>query len=365
MECNQTAWLSDQAYLRQLDEKVEQERVPLSGTIDLTHRCNLRCVHCYLGDKTPREVDWTKELSTDQWFGIIDEFTEAGCLFLLISGGEPLLRKDFNDIYRRLKMNGLLVTVFTNGTTITDDILDLFVDLPPHSVEISLYGATEQTYERITGSGAAFRRCINGIEALVENNIHVSLKTILMSLNRREFFAIKDIAETYGVEFRFDAAIFPRFNGDKSPLDLRVSPKEAIEKEFSDARVPREWKDYYEKRKDLTFPDYLYLCGTGVNSFYIDPYGHLQPCVLVTDPTCPISNGSFLEGWRNVIPAVQEKKAGKNYRCNQCKNMVLCGVCPGFFRLENGSEEICSTYLCDMGQERLEMLHPLGEGEEK
>lgn len=357
MECNQTIWLSDEAYLRHLDKKVERERVPLSGTIDLTHQCNLNCVHCYLGNRSARKVDSLVELSTDQWFRIIDEFTEAGCLFLLISGGESLLRKDFKEIYRRLKTNGLLITVFTNGTTLTDDILDLFVDLPPHSVEISLYGATEETYEKITGSRSAFRRCISGIEALLNNGIHLSLKTILMTLNIGEFSAIKDIAKGYKIEFRFDAAIFPCFDGDKSPLDLRVSPKEAIEKEFSDKRVSGEWKDYFEKRKDLTFPDYLYLCGTGVDSFYIDPYGHLQPCVLVTDPTYNILNGSFLDGWRNVIPGVQKKKASKDYACNKCDKMVLCGVCPGFFRLESGSEEICSEYLCNMGQERLNALN--------
>lgn len=357
MECNQTTRLSDEVYLRQLGRKTEQERVPLSGTMDLTHQCNLRCVHCYLGDRIARKVDSVRELNTDEWFRIIDEFTEAGCLFLLLSGGEPLLRKDFKEIYRRLKTNGLLVTVFTNGTTMTDDILDLFIDLPPHSVEISLYGATEETYEKITGSRSALRRCINGIEALVKNGIHLSLKTILMTLNSREFSAIKDIAKDYRVNFRFDAAIFPCFDGDKSPLDLRVSPQEAIDKEFSDQEVSRQWKDYYEKRKDLAFSDYLYLCGTGVTNFYIDPYGRLQPCVLVNDPKYDILNGSFLEGWRNVIPGVQEKKAGKDYGCNQCKNMVLCGVCPGFFRLENGSEEICSEYLCDMGQERLNALN--------
>ena len=359
MEYSQTTCLSDEAYLRQLDKKIEQERVPLSGTVDLTHQCNLRCVHCYLGDRTARKADSNRELSTDEWFRIIDEFTESGCLFLLLSGGEPLLRKDFKEIYRRLKTNGLLVTVFTNGTTMTDDILDLFIDLPPHSVEISLYGATEETYKRITGSRSAFQRCINGIEALVTNGIHLSLKTILMTLNSQEFYDIKKIAKEYNTSFRFDAAIFPCFDGNKSPLDLRVTPQEAIDKEFSDQEVSQQWKDYYEKRKDLVFADYLYLCGTGETSFYIDPYGHLQPCVLVTEPSYSILNGTFLDGWRNVIPGVRKKKAGKDYRCNECKNMVLCGVCPGFFRLENGSEEICSEYLCHMGQERLNALKVL------
>ncbi|MBW1897011.1 MAG: radical SAM protein, partial [Deltaproteobacteria bacterium] len=150
MECAQTGWLDNKEYLQRLRRKVTQERIPLSGSIDVTHRCNLRCVHCYLGEKQSHWEKRGKELSTAQWISIIDEITEAGCLHLLISGGEPLTRRDFAEIYSHARTNGLLVTVFTNGTLITDRVLELFRDLPPRIVEISLYGATAATYERVT-----------------------------------------------------------------------------------------------------------------------------------------------------------------------------------------------------------------------
>ena len=126
MDCAQTEWLSDKEYLRQFGKKVTEQRIPLSGSIDLTHRCNLRCIHCYLGNKEVINGKREEELSTTQWISIIDQITDAGCLYLLITGGEPLLRKDFGAIYRHAKTKGLMVTVFTNGTLITDDLLDLF-----------------------------------------------------------------------------------------------------------------------------------------------------------------------------------------------------------------------------------------------
>jgi MoaA/NifB/PqqE/SkfB family radical SAM enzyme len=127
-------------YLEKFNKKVVEQRVPFSGSIDLTHRCNLNCVHCYIGDKTKISGDGKQEIDTGQWISILDEIVEAGCLNLLITGGEPLLRKDFVEIYRHAKTKGMLITVFTNGTLITEEILDTFKQLPPRAVEITLYG---------------------------------------------------------------------------------------------------------------------------------------------------------------------------------------------------------------------------------
>jgi MoaA/NifB/PqqE/SkfB family radical SAM enzyme len=213
MDCAQTDWLSDKEYVQHFNRKVAEQRVPLYGSVELTHRCNLRCVHCYLGDKASVRGDGKQELDTAQWISIIDEIAEAGCLNLLITGGEPLLRKDFSEIYCHAKKNGLLVTVFTNGTMITEEILELFQDLPPRAVEISLYGATAATYEKITGIKGSYDQCLRGIQSLLDYGINLKLKTILMTLNRHEFYDIENMAKEYGVEFRFDAAIFPMMTG--------------------------------------------------------------------------------------------------------------------------------------------------------
>lgn len=357
MECTQTIWLSDKEYLLQFNKKVTQLRVPLSGGIDLTQQCNLRCVHCYLGDQACIRVNFKKELSTAEWIALIDEVTEAGCLYLLLTGGEPLLRKDFSGIYRHAKTNGLLVTVFTNGTLITDRILELFDDLPPHAVEVSLYGATVDTYEKITGVKGSYERCLNGIRQLLDHKINLKLKTILMTYNCHELLDIEKMANEYGVKFRFDAAIFPCFNGDKAPLTLRVTPEEAIGKEFADDDRLRQWQDFYKKRKDLSESDTLYNCGAGLTNFHIDPYGNLQPCLMTNSYKYNLLSGSFLTGWRDVIPRIREKKAAAGYVCNRCEKRTLCGVCPAFFELENGSENVLSEYLCAMGQHRFQVIH--------
>lgn len=361
MECAKTSWPGDKEYLKEFNKKAVQHRIPLSGGIDLTHRCNLRCVHCYLGSQSDI-CRHGPEMDTKEMLRVIDEITEAGCLYLLITGGEPLIRSDFTDIYRHIKSNGMLATVFTNATLITDSILELFEEFPPQAVEISLYGASAETYERITGVRGSYERCLNGIRRLLDRKINVKLKTILMTLNRHELFDIENMARGLGVKFRFDAAIFPCFNGDKTPLGLRVPPEEAIEKEFSGGDRLRDWRDFFQRYRDLPVPDTLYVCGAGVTSFHIDPYGNLQPCLMSTGLQYNISGGGFFTGWRDVITRIREKKAGTDCACNKCESQILCGFCPAFSRLENGSEDVYSEYLCAMGKQRFQLINNTLEG---
>jgi len=351
--------MSNEEYMLQFNRKAAAQRIPLSGSIDLTHRCNLRCVHCYLGGKTQNMNTPNPELTTAQWIRIIDEIAEAGCLNLLITGGEPFLKAGFAEIYTRARENGLIVTVFTNGSRITDDILALFKDLPPHAVEISLYGATLETYERITGIKGSYRRCINGIEKLLDHNINLKLKTVLLVHNHHEFYDIKTMAEKNNVTFRFDAAIFPTIYGDKTPVRLRVSPKEAVEIELSDKNRLKEWRDFFCKVKDLPRSDFLYICGAGLTSFHIDPYGNLQPCLMITDLKYNLLKGNFREGWQDVVPGIRQRKADRDFACNQCEKMVLCGYCPAFFKLEKGAEDVSSEYLCVMGHHRFQAIDQL------
>ena len=177
-----------------------------------------------------------------------------------------------------------------------------------------------------------------------------------MTLNRHEFFDIENMAKAYGVKFRFDAAIFPCFNGDKTPLNLRVSPEEAVEKEFSDDDRSKQWKDYFERTKGFSVSDTLYKCGTGQTTFHIDSFGFLQPCLMVTNLRYDLWGYSFIKGWKDVIPRIRQRKAGDSYTCNKCEKMAVCGFCPGFFELENGTEDVISEYLCEMGQYRYKKI---------
>jgi radical SAM protein with 4Fe4S-binding SPASM domain len=350
---------SAQQFLYEFRKRVSEERIPLSGSIDLTHRCNLKCIHCYLDPQDRKGKERQEELSTEEILSILDEITDAGCLYLLITGGEPLLRRDFVQIYRRAKENGLLVTIFTNGTLISNRILDLFDDLPPKAIEISLYGATAETYEGITGIEGSYEWCLESIHKLLDHGLNLRIKTILMSANQHEFYEMEQIAKDLRIPFRFDAAIFPRFNGDRSPVKLRISPEEAIEKEFSEKGRRQEWIDYYNHFKELPSSNHVYECGAGLTYFHIDPYGNMRPCLMSVAHQYPILGGNFLTEWQDKVPDVRKMKMSPEQNCYDCPKRILCGYCPPFFELENGSETSISGFLCSMGQLRYDRLQSM------
>jgi len=343
-------------FIHRFNMKVADHRIPLSGTLDLTRQCNLKCIHCYLGKDCSRAKNDFNEVGTEKWIEIIDEITDAGCLHLLITGGEPLLKKDFLRIYRHAKMNGLLVTVFSNGTCINDKILDAFTDLPPHAIEVSLYGATADTFDRITGVEGSYHKCMKGIKRLLDHGINLKLKTILMSLNSHEFSDIESFADELGVAFRFDAAIFPCLNGDRTPLGFRIHPRDAVNKEMSKKERRREWQDFYNKMKEVPASDSLYDCGAGLTAFYIDPYAKMHPCLMAAEPEYDLLHGDFKTGWKEVMPEIIDRQKSSDHPCSNCEKTSLCGYCPAFFHLEEGNEEVFSDYLCSLGKYRFEAI---------
>ena len=355
MDC-QTGYQQNLNNLLDLQHHLITNRVPASGSINLINRCNLSCVHCYLGSSDSKLRSSKAELKSDQWLSIIDQLTEAGCIYVLLTGGEPLLHPEFEIIYHKCVTNGLLVDVFTNGTLITEKTLSLFTNLPPQSVEISLYGATPQTYETITGVRDSFNKCLQGIEGLVRKQVNVKLKTMMLTWNRGEWEAMGKIAASFGVGFRMDPAISPCLDGNSSPLQYRVDPAEAIKADFANPERAASWVKYFKQTELDTEDVYLYGCGAGLTNFHIDPDGTLLPCMMLHEPAYDLTKGNFMDGWKNKIPALRSIKAGKDYQCNRCKLRGLCGSCPAFFELENGSPENHSEYLCSLAKYRLEEI---------
>ena len=306
--------------LKYLKRIFNDQRIPVSGSINLTHRCNLNCVHCYLGDRNSEIRSPDAELTTSQWLAIIDQITDAGCLNLLFSGGEILLRPDFETIYQKAVTNGLLVTIFTNGTLLNEKILSLFTDLPPQYVEISLYGATAHTYESITGVKGSFDQCLQGIKKLHDRNLRFKLKTMILTQNQNELGQIRKIADKYKVDFRMDPAIFACLDGDCTPLDYRVDPDEAVKADFNSPDKTKLWQEYYEKTNNISSPDdkFLFNCGAGLTNFHIDPAGTLLPCLMLSKPAHNLLNGSFLDGWRYEISKLRKIKTPGDYKCNSC-----------------------------------------------
>jgi radical SAM protein with 4Fe4S-binding SPASM domain len=340
---------SDLEFFTLLSARASRDRIPLTGSIDLTQRCNLRCVHCYAG---PEAGGVAGELSAGEIRGLVDQISEAGCLFLMLTGGDPLARADFVSVYRYIRRSGLFATVFTNGTLITDAVAKVLRDFPPRAVEVSLYGARAETHDAVTRVPGSFVRCLRGMDRLAEAGVPVRLKTVVMSLNRHEIEELARMAEARGLRFRLDAAVFPRFSGDGAPLRYRVSPEEAIASEFAMPDRAEKWQAQIDRSSSIPSHDKLYGCGAGVSSFHIDARGNLQPCLMVRGVRCDLRRSSFRDGWAHICRQMSLKQSPDRFVCNTCDKKAVCDFCPGLFELETGDEATRSEYVCALGQAR-------------
>src|SRR5271154_7631012 len=229
-------------FSRAIHERHFGKRTPVEVSIEVTRRCPLECLHCYNNLPMNDAAAWSQELTLEEHRKLLDELVAAGCLWICYTGGEIFGRKDFLDIYTEAKKRGFLVTLFTNGTLITPKIADYLAEWRPFAVEITLYGATRQTYEALTQVPGSYDRCMRGIRLLLERGLPLKLKTVPTTINRHEVFEMKRLAEeTFGVEFKFDSLINPRIDCSQSPLAVRLSPEQAVELDFAE---PKRKEDY-------------------------------------------------------------------------------------------------------------------------
>lgn len=331
-------------------------RVPLNGSIALTHRCNLRCCHCYLGDERLGAPSSGAEADASFWCNLIDQVAEAGCLFLLLTGGEPLLHPGFAAVYGRARERGLLVTVFTNATLVDSATTAMLAEQPPQLVEVTLYGASQEVFEQVSGVPGSHRRCLEGLDALATAGVRVGLKAMIMAESRHEIPAMRELARRRGLSFRLDPALFPCRDGGPSPLRYRVPPEEAVAIEMEDPALRRRSAEYYRTARHWPPDERLFTCGAGRTSFHVDPAGCLLPCLLVAGPGFDLRQGRFADGWRDVIGRFQDQTVAAGYECHRCEKRVICGLCPAEFQLETGSPFRKSEYTCQLGEARHAML---------
>jgi radical SAM protein with 4Fe4S-binding SPASM domain len=285
-----------------------------------------------------------------------------GCLWLLFTGGEPLLRDDFADLYVYAKRKGFLVNVFTNGTRITSAIADLFQEYPPRSIEISLYGATRETYEKMTRRRGSFDACLHGIRLLWERDLPLKLKTVITKVNKHEFHQIAEFVDALGLKLRFDTMINPRIDDQADVTRFRLSPADVLELDLTDPGRETEYVSLYEKMATAQRPsESLFRCGAGLNSFHIDPHGRLCLCNMMREPSYELRQGTFQDGWDHFFPQVRQQKFKRENRCRSCHLISVCNQCPGWAQLEHGDPEKPVDYLCQVTQLRAKYYGiPLG-----
>jgi radical SAM protein with 4Fe4S-binding SPASM domain len=330
-------------------------RIAATGSIEVTARCNLACGHCYIREGADNPAAVSEEMSTRELFRLFDEIADAGCLWLLITGGEPLIRADFRDLYLYAVKKGFLITLFTNGTTITPQIGDLLAEWPPRRIEITLYGRREKTYEQVTGVRGSYGQCMRGIELLRQRGLKLGLKSLITRTNVHELPAMRLYAKEIGLEYRFDPVLNMRIDGDPAPGGFRLNPEEVVQIEQRDPDRAAMWTELCERPPMVdSRRDYALHCGAGQHSFHVDQCGRLSVCMMARQRSFSLRSGTFREGWEEFIPLVRSEKCTKETKCRTCELGLICDQCAGWAFMESGDAEQPVEYLCRIAHLRAE-----------
>ena len=340
--------------------RMKAARGLISFDLEVTARCNNNCRHCYInlsaGDRDAR----SRELTLQEIGCIADQAVELGALWVLISGGEPLLREDFSEIYVLLKRKGLLVSVFTNATLVRDEHIALFKRYPPRDIEVTVYGATEETYERVTGRLGSFDAFTAGLNRLLECGVKVRLKTMAIRSNLHELEAIADFCRARTKDyFRFDPQLHLRFDRNEERNQLieseRLTPEEIVALEMKDAKRLASLRENCDILIDGSSShvgcDHLFHCGLGNSSFNVGFDGTFRLCSSLWAPgtTFDLRRGTLREAWKSFVPKVRDLRSRRpEYleNCRACPIVNLCLWCPAHAHLESGELDRPIDYFC-------------------
>ncbi|MDD5155133.1 MAG: radical SAM protein [Candidatus Omnitrophica bacterium] len=351
-------------------EKIRNERKILAFDLEITARCNNNCRHCYVNlpadDKKARE----SELSPAGIKSIAGQAIDLGALWCLITGGEPLLREDFLDIYLYLKQKGLLVSVFTNATLISDKHIQVFKKYPPRNIEVTVYGVTKETYERVTRKPGSFDAFMRGLNLLLKNGIKVRFKAMALRSNVRELPRIAQFCRERTKDyFRFDPLLHLRFDGDaKRNSEIRserLSAQEIVEIEEADSERSEALKKGCDK---LIMPEtehincnHLFYCGTGNGSFTVSHDGYFLLCSSLRHPGCIFSlkKTPLSEISKDFVLKVRDMRSNRREfldKCRKCGLFNLCLWCPAHSHLETGELDKPVEYFCEVAHARAQAL---------
>lgn len=371
-----------QQFIDYLFAKSTNVGIPLSGTFELTSRCNLDCRMCYIHKRANDESAIRDELSAADWIRLAENAQKAGMLLLLLTGGEPLLRPDFPEIYTACRRLGLLVSVNTNGTRIDEETIALWKKFPPLRVNLTLYGATPAAYRALCGHADAYTRAYRAVELLCEAGIRCKLNYSATPENLADLPQIFAFAKERELPLQVASYMFPPLRADEAagnrckgcenacgdPMrsgdgdgvgreSARMTPETAGNVRFAYDRF-RFDEDTLAKRirgmlagEPLPDPDdecqelptERIRCRAGSTTFWITYNGEMRPCGMMTTPGFTIRDG-FAPAWQRIRAARTEILLPA--KCSACPKKEICEFCPAACYAENGDFTVTPTYLC-------------------
>ncbi len=379
--------LAYESFISRLFDKATQTGTPLSGTFELTPRCTLDCKMCYIHSKARDKEVIKKEKPTEWWLDLAKKAQEAGTLLLLLTGGECMLREDFEEIYLACKKMGFLVTVNTNATLIDEKKIEFFKENPPHRINITLYGTSRETYGSLCGVPEAFDRVVWAIKALKEAGINVKLNYTVTPYNKDDVIEASDLAKELEIPIQTVTYMFPPLRacegcgenkkpqqttsydccaqrptlatGDWRPANseaVRLAPEEAAKVMFNlqKHRLGDDFNKFLkQKEKNKIKTDYFddckmegerIKCRAGSTTFWATWDGKMTPCGMMVEPVAEIGD-DFKKAWDKIRKEREEIILPPE--CTNCEYKANCDICAAVSYAETGRFDGLPTYACE------------------
>ena len=357
--------------------KIGQDSILTSLDIELTERCNNDCIHCYINLPAGDALAISRELSFPEIESILREAASLGCLSARFTGGEPLLRKDFREIYVCARKLGMRVTIFTNACLITEPLADLLAHIPPlEKVEVTVYGMSRESCKAVTHTPDSFGQARRGIDLLSSRNIPFMLKAAMLPPfipEKEEFEKWARTSAPFSEEEGYSMLFNLRGRRDSQEKNrqiekLRMTPDNFSERLSRDpAGYAREMRPFFYGFKGCAGRK-LFTCGAGVKSGCLDAYGNLQMCLLLRHPDTVynLHKGPVREAMCDFFPRIRQAEASDNgylARCARCFIKNICGQCPARSWMEHGTLDRPVEYLCDIAHGKAQVLGLIKKGE--
>jgi radical SAM protein with 4Fe4S-binding SPASM domain len=325
---------------------------------ELTFKCSLHCRHCYTD--CYNQPDYiNKELKTAEVKFILDKLYKANVLWLCFSGGDPLARRDFLDIYSYAKSKGFLITLFTSGYSVTQEIVRFLKKSPPFMIEITLNAVTKELYERISQVVGSFDKSIQGIKLIEQAHLPLKIKTQVTKDNLKELPKIKKFIAQMNLKYQpvFQWILRGQLNGNPYPYDLRISPSEYLAFSYPEY-LSEDDCQFYRNLSSRTLSNKLFSCELEIRDrVQIDPYGNIFLCNFIRKPNFSLLKEGVQSAQEKLLSLIRNRKFSRVSKCGNCNLRKLCHWCPGKAYLEKGNFDSSIDYYCQLAKATRQLLN--------
>lgn len=374
--------MADNKYVKRVRDERDvlwDKRQPVLTWLDieLTERCNLNCQHCCINLPAADREAAARELTAAEIGSVLEQAADLGCLTVRLTGGEPLLRADFSDIYVRARELGMKVVINTNATLLTPKLAELLAKVPPlEMIAVSVYGMSQTSYEAVTRISGSFAASREGIRLLLEHKIPFGVRSARLPANQGEFDSFLSWAQSLPAAENISSIDFATFFDLRCRRDSEARNREILRLrptvDQAMAIMTHRKKDYIRDSFCVSQlgvkGDCLFSCGAGNGMASLDSYGRIQPCLRLRHPATvfDLRQGSLADAVRVFFPAMRQLKA-KNpeylKRCAHCFLRGFCEQCPARSWMEHGTLDTPVEYFCDLAVAQTRFLRLLGDNE--